>query len=261
MTRFRGVTNSTTGVSNHGKNTRSMLSARHCRAILPWVGCTLGLIAIGAGHPALAQKCLWDDNSPMEPPLVAPLGARSPGFAAPGRLATDGSGNLYVTDPTEGRVFVLDPGGVVLGVKTGLLEPSAVALGSDGSIYVAEAGLGSVAVFDPDWSLVQYLGKGEGEFVLPNDIVVDPDDGIGRLYVSDGGTHQVRVYSTSGAFEFAFGEKGIAPDAGPPTQHRDPGSRPEQRPGSGLRSQWRLPAVFRRQRRETEIRPHRGSHR
>jgi len=146
----------------------------------------------------------------MEPPVVTPLRAQSQSFAAPGRLATHGTGNLYVADPAAGRVFVLDSGGGVVGVKTGLLEPSAVAVGSDGSIYVAEAGAGSVSVFDADWNFVQHLGAGEGEFLLPNDIVLDPEVGIGRLYVTDGGAHQVRVYSTSGAFEFAFGEKGSA---------------------------------------------------
>jgi len=174
-----------------------------------WVGCALALIGVGASSPVLAQDCLWGGTSSMEPPEVTPLGAQNQAFPAPGRLAVDGVGSLYVADPAAGRVLVLDAWGAVVNVKIGLLEPSAVAVGGDGSIYVAEAGAGRVSVFDADWNFVQYLGAGDGEFVLPNDIALASE--VGPVYVSDGDGHQVRVYSTSGAFEFAFGEKGTAP--------------------------------------------------
>lgn len=175
-----------------------------------WLGFVLGLIAAGTSWPALAQSCLWGDTSPMEPPIVTPLAPHARALRAPGRLAVDAAGNLYVADPAAGSVEVLDPGGALLRSKTGLAEPSAVAVGGDGSIYVAEAAPGSVAVYDADWNFVQYLGRGAGEILLPNDMVVDPDPGVGRVYVSDAGRHEIRVYTTSGAFAFAFGGRGSA---------------------------------------------------
>ncbi len=137
--------------------------------------------------------------------------ARSPcAGIAPGGLAADSSGLLYTTHPEGGYVDVRDPRGEIVSKREGFMRPFAIALDVTGRVYVGEQTAGRVGVFDAAWNRQFYLGQGDGEFVNPTGIAVDPE-GAGWIYVTDGATHQVRVYDGAGTFIFAFGGKGSAP--------------------------------------------------
>ncbi len=73
-------------------------------------------------------------------------------FLAPGGLALDRRGILYVADPPAKRVLLLTPqDGAVVGViaGAGLEEPVDVAVAPDGRIYVADRAGGAIRVFGP----------------------------------------------------------------------------------------------------------------
>lgn len=77
-------------------------------------------------------------------------------------------------------MVVTDPYGRPVAVKQGLRNPSGIAVDVHGNVYVAEVDTGSVTAFDRNWNAYLKLGKGDGEFALPNDIAVDPDPRFDR---------------------------------------------------------------------------------
>jgi sugar lactone lactonase YvrE len=119
-------------------------------------------------------------------------------------------GRLYISDSNAGRILVRDEQGRLVSTKRGLRSPLGLAVNPQGLIYVAEKGTGSVSVFLPNWSLLGKLGKGDGEFILPNHIALDPN-GAGRVFVSDSAAHLVKVFDPSGRKIAEFGGFGTAP--------------------------------------------------
>lgn len=161
--------------------------------------------------PLSAQAvCGGGSTSSLPPPAVTFLRSYRAGLNAPTRLAADAAGNVYVTDPVRGAVVVRAADGHIVSRRTGLGQPIGIAVGADGRIYVGDASSGAVAVFAPDWQLLFLLGRGEGEFLSPGAIAIDP--GTGNAYVADGKMHLVRVFDRSGALLTGFG--GFGPEEG-----------------------------------------------
>ena len=127
-------------------------------------------------------------------PNVTPLGALSAQLNGPARVATDAAGQLYVTDPSAGRVIVFDAFGQQVAMHEGFAGPLAIAVASDGRIYLSEEKSRSVSVFDSQWNLLYQLGAGAGEFQLPSHLAVDPLVPA-TVYVSDGAANLVRIYA------------------------------------------------------------------
>jgi sugar lactone lactonase YvrE len=140
-------------------------------------------------------------------PVVAPLGAYSEALQAPARVATDATGNVYVTDSQAGQVVVYDAFGRVSATLTGFSSPLGIAVDANGRIYVAEESLGSVSVYDAQWNPLYKLGAGDQEFSLPNYIATTTGVDGTSVYVSDSSTHQVKVYR-DGVLAFRFGAPG-----------------------------------------------------
>ncbi|UCF68433.1 MAG: NHL repeat-containing protein [Acidobacteriota bacterium] len=132
-------------------------------------------------------------------------------YRAPGRIAVDVAGNVYATEPALGRIVVTNRFGGVIDVRDGFQTPSSIAIDHSGHIYVGERHTGAVSVFDAAWNLRRRLGQGTGEFVMPNDIAIDPDALLGQIYVADSEAHVVRVYAPTGEPQFAFGGPGSDP--------------------------------------------------
>ena len=152
-------------------------------------------------------------------------------IAAPGGLALDGSGNLYVADSGNNRIRRIDAEGVVttiagsgpgfyLGVPLGdggpateaqLAAPIDLALDGSGNVYVtdltairirridAEGVITTIAGSGPVFSQGGYSGDGgpatEAQFALPRGLAVD---GSGNLYVADSGNQRIRVIRPPG---------------------------------------------------------------
>lgn len=156
--------------------------------------------------PALATLGLFAQATPPATlPAARPLRAYSRGFREPVRLATDGSGHLYVADPARNRIMVRDESGRVTAIKTGFLTPLGLAVDASGRIFVCESGAGRVRIFTSAWVPAGALGQGDGEFQLPNHIQVAPD---GRVFVVDSRANLVKVYGTNGVLLRQFGGYG-----------------------------------------------------
>lgn len=159
--------------------------------------------------------CLgWLTASPADAqaaaPATMPLGAYAHPLRAPGRLATDAAGTLYVTDPAAGQVVVFDAFGRQVQARTGLARPLGIAVDDGGNIYLGEEATGSVTVFDPRWQPLYQLGRGPGEFSLPNHLALGQAAGGVAVYVSDSLACQVKVYAR-GKLVLTLGGPGSQP--------------------------------------------------
>ena len=156
-------------------------------------------------------------------------GSTEPGFAGDGGpaieaafgeevlgVATDATGNVYLGDPGNRRIRVVDPAGTVTTIAgTGTdgppgdggpaLEaslpstPFSLAVDEDGSLYVAESLTNSVRKIDPSGIITTVVGPGddlgdcgpasEASVLSPQGIAVH--DGV--LYIADSGHDRIRI--------------------------------------------------------------------
>jgi hypothetical protein len=119
-------------------------------------------------------------------------------FSNPTSIAIDGAGNLYVSDPTLGKVFkvpascVASPGSPCTAIALGgttFTNPQGVALDVSGNVYVADT-FGSVyemANTCTTGSCVNTIGSG---FISPASVAVD---GYGDAYVLDTFNNSVQI--------------------------------------------------------------------
>ncbi len=119
---------------------------------------------------------------------------------SPLRVAVDVVGNVYVTCPKLSEVHKYSPVGELSLVIPGVVDPLGVAVDNAGNIYVGSKAGRSVVVYDQDGKLLRRLGIGGGEFTMPGDIAVDRTSG--RVYVTDSEENKVKVYDSSGTFDF-----------------------------------------------------------
>jgi sugar lactone lactonase YvrE len=132
------------------------------------------------------------------------------GLHAPSRLALDGSGNLYVSDPARNQLLARAANGRPLLRKVFPLPPSAIAIddqnGRPLTFYIGEGSSGRVAAYSATWELLLELGRGEGEFLSVNDIAVEPESGT--LYVVDSEADLIKMFSPDGSLLGSFGGQG-----------------------------------------------------
>ena len=180
-----------------------------CRRSMGFASGVAAALCLALAGSAHAQTCTWGGTSTVVPPSATALRAYRDLLQAPGRLAVDGAGDLYTTDPPAGRVIVRDAYGRLTAGVQGLDAPLGIAVDGDGHVYVGEQRSGRVVVFDRQWRVAGQLGRGDGEFRLPTDIAIDP--ATGWIYVSDSGDHAVRAYSAGGTLLEIFGRQGKGP--------------------------------------------------
>lgn len=140
-------------------------------------------------------------------PTSTPLGSLSDSLQAPSRLAAGADGSLYVVDPAKNQVVTFDAFGRKVSIRQGFARPASIAVAADGTVFVGEEQAGSVSAFDANWNRLYKLGLGDGEFVLPNHLCVDPEPGAGRVFVCDGRANEIRAY-VNGTQTSRFGSLG-----------------------------------------------------
>lgn len=138
-------------------------------------------------------------------PAATALRSYDKGYREPVRLATDAASRLYVADPRLGAITIRDESGKFLAIKRGFDRPLGVAVDPSGRIFICEAGKGRVSIFTPGWVPAGALGQGDGEFQMPNHILITAD---GLVYVVDSTASLVKVYGPDGLLVRQFGGPG-----------------------------------------------------
>jgi hypothetical protein len=128
------------------------------------------------------------------------IGSISDGITRPTRLALDGQGNLYVSEPATGKVTKFNSQGKKLG-SFHVEEPQGIAIAASGDIYVCSQ-KGVVLVFSPAFKEIGTVGAREGEFEKPADVAVAGD---GSIFVTDGMKGLVKVFNAKGEYQYTFG--------------------------------------------------------
>ncbi len=111
----------------------------------------------------------------------------------PTRLALGPNGQLYVSDPKVGSIFIYDSQLVITGELKGLDSPVGVAVDSAGFIYVGNCWLNYIEKYNSQGKVVATIG--EGKIRKPTDLTLDWDD---NLYVADSQSNLVWVFKTDG---------------------------------------------------------------
>jgi len=144
------------------------------------------------------------------------------GLDAPGGVAVDAAGRLYVADFYPHRVLRVRPDGtldrqwgVTDSTSTGpkrFAYPTDVALLSDGGFVVADAYNHRIKRYDPDGSLAwmrptdqTWADSTKGAFNVATAVATGPD---GHIFVADFYNHRIQEFTPDGQVVRAFGEKG-----------------------------------------------------
>jgi sugar lactone lactonase YvrE len=130
-------------------------------------------------------------------------------FQAPGGIAIDPAGNVYVADPGNNRVQKFDRNGTFLSRIGGvgsppaqqLVGPSGVTVDRGGTVYVADTGNNRVQAFDMNLTFLSQMGIGGlggvnlGQMFGPQGIAVD---GAGRVHIADTGNNRTQTFAANG---------------------------------------------------------------
>lgn len=167
----------------------------------------------------LCLACLSSHGQTGATPLFSPVGSISSeteGFVyleSPVGSTVDDSGNVYVVDSSQHRIFKFTPSGQlllswgVIGEADGQLNrPVDIVVGSDDHLFVLDAGNNRVQKFDTNGNHLLSFGStgiNNGEFMAPTAITADGD---GHIYVSESGLFaRVQKFNLMGGFVDKFG--------------------------------------------------------
>lgn len=134
-------------------------------------------------------------------------------FARPYDVASDSAGRVYVTDPANGHVHVLDMKkkevtkleNSRLGDTFGF--PAGIDVDGSGQVFLAESHAGAVNVFSPEGAYLRSFGF--GSLTRPTGLDVDEDRGV--VYVVDTDSHRIAFFTVSGELVRYLGERGAGP--------------------------------------------------
>ena len=138
-------------------------------------------------------------------------------MAYPGGIATDDSGNIYVSSLHKLQKFtsteeLIECVGRKGGKEGEFDDPRGLTL-RDNLVYVCDRNNHRIQVFDLDLNSVRSIGShgsGGGEFD-PYDVKFDT---AGNMYVADGGNERVQVMDSSGRFIRIFGRGKLSRPSG-----------------------------------------------
>ena len=124
---------------------------------------------------------------------------------APGGMAADASGNLYVVDSEANKVQVYDFSGSYIfswgsvGENSGEFNnPTDIAIDREGRIFIADTGNKRVQVFNAVGQYITSIGDPSVDSIKLQDPAAVSVDDFGFLYIGDRGTGSISKFDTSG---------------------------------------------------------------
>ncbi len=118
---------------------------------------------------------------------------------------------IYTSEFRNRRVQRFTTDGKFLGSFPVRLAPGGLAVDPQGNVYVAYWNDNAIAAYSPDGKVIREWGQkgtGNGEFQLPGSIAYGPD---GLLYVPDQGNSRVQKFTTDGQYVGQWGTYGSEP--------------------------------------------------
>jgi sugar lactone lactonase YvrE len=166
--------------------------------------------------------------------------ATSAQFYAPGSVALDPRGNLYIADTWNHRIRKVAPDGIITTVvgngptdwgggkdaNAQLYIPKRVAIDNHGNIYISDAGRNRIRKVTPAGLITTIAGNGtsgfsgdgspaiSAQFNDPDGIALDSSD---NLYIADSNNNRIRKVTPAGIITTIAGNgaKGSSGDGGP----------------------------------------------
>jgi sugar lactone lactonase YvrE len=130
---------------------------------------------------------------------------------SPVALATDGNGNVFVTDSKLAKLFVIHKEGkyaLPVDLDSEILQPTGIAINVDnGDIYLVDTRQHQILVFNRSGKLKKQFGKrgiGPGEFNYPTLIW----ENNGTLLVTDALNFRIQSFDLNGNYLSSFGKAG-----------------------------------------------------
>ena len=196
---------------------------------------TTGTITTVAGQGGIGYAS-GDGDPAVEVSLSYPQG-----------VAVDGSGNLYIADSAEHRIFRVDTSGIIttvagtgepgysgdggLAVEARLHSPEDVVVDGTGNLYIAVGGNQRIRRVDTTGTITTVAGSGQfgyggdggpataARLYFPEGVAVDSS---GNVYIADTRNHRIRKVDTSGTITTVagIGDNMYSGDGAPATAAR-----------------------------------------
>lgn len=145
------------------------------------------------------------DADPQDDPDMLAL-ENEPKYLLRMTKATDGSGDIYITDFVVGSIFIYDAELLPKAEIKDLDKPLGITVDSRGYILVGNDGRDNIEVYDPaNGNLVAIFGQ--GEIIMPNSISIAAD---GKIYVTDSRSHRIKVFDADYQYLTSIGSPGSA---------------------------------------------------
>lgn len=133
-------------------------------------------------------------------------------FISPTGLALGTKGEIYITDSSLARIYVLQPGSDIaesLDLKVTPDQPTNIVIDQKSQrLYIVDSARHHIKVYDRNGSFIKAIGRrgaGEGEFNFPSMIWLDQQ---GQLLVSDALNFRIQIFDLDGHFIRQFGRHG-----------------------------------------------------